>query len=133
MRQWSGFALRSLIMIAACLAAGVSPAAQSAGGQGAGRPDALVQQVRIALGHSKLEDARRLAEAGTGRGAVSTGSREFAVALIEIFEGKDDAARTRLEPLASANGQSDAALELGLLELRSWPLRRGASAGWIPS
>jgi tetratricopeptide (TPR) repeat protein len=129
MRQWSGFALRSLIMIAACLAAGVSPVAQAAGGQGAGRPDALAQQVRMALGHSKLEDARRLAEAGTGRGAVSTGSREFAVALIEIFEGNDDAAKARLEPLASANGQSDAALELGLLELRHG--RRDAAHRWL--
>jgi tetratricopeptide (TPR) repeat protein len=128
MRQSPGFLLRGLIVVGVCLVAAVSPVAQ-AGGQGAGRPDALAQQVRVALGHSKLDDARRLAAGGTGRGGGSAGSREFALALIDVYEGKDDAAKARLEPLASANGQSDAALELGLLERRHG--RRDAARRWL--
>jgi tetratricopeptide (TPR) repeat protein len=87
--------------------------------------------VRTALGHSKVDDARRLAEgaASGGRGGGPAASREFALALVEIFEGKDDAAKTRLAPLSAANGQSDAALELGLLELRHG--RRDAGRRWL--
>jgi tetratricopeptide (TPR) repeat protein len=129
MRQLSGFVLRSFIAIAACLAAGVSPVAQALGGQAPARPDALLQQVRTALGHSKLDDARRLAEGASGRAGGPAASREFALALIEIFEGKDDAAKARLGPLASAAGQSDAALELGLLELRHG--RSDAAHRWL--
>src|SRR5262249_28275278 len=44
--------------------------------------------------------------------------RDFALALVDIDEGKDDAAKALLTPLAAANGQSDAALELAFLYLR---------------
>jgi hypothetical protein len=74
-----------------------------------------------------LDDARRLAEGATGRAAGAAPSREFALALIEIFEGKDDAAKARLEPRRRRAG--DAALELGLLELRHG--RRDAARRWL--
>jgi tetratricopeptide (TPR) repeat protein len=74
---------------------------------------AQIQQVRVAIGRGKIADARRLADAIPG-----SAGRDLASALVDIFEGKDDAARTKLEPLARVNPVGDAALELGLLELR---------------
>lgn len=74
----------------------------------------VVQQVRTALGHGDVAAARRLAESAAG----PADARELGIALVEIFEGKDDAARTRLKPLADKSPLGDAALELGLLELR---------------
>jgi cellulose synthase operon protein C len=117
------FAIRSLVALSVLAAIGASLGAQSPGGRPAG--DTLVPQVRTALGHGKIDDARRLVESSSGAAA----SREFATALIEIFEGKDDAAKVRLTPLAMAQGQSDAALELGLLELRHG--RRDAAHHWL--
>ena len=90
----------------------------SVGAQGPGRgttqsESAQIQQVRVALGHGQVADARRLAEmVGTAAG------KDLASALVDLFEGKDDAARTKLEPLARVNAGGDAALELGLLEMR---------------
>ena len=74
---------------------------------------AQIQQVRIAIGHGDLTQARRLADAIPG-----AAGKDLATALIDIFEGKDEQARPKLEPLARVNPVGDAALELGLLELR---------------
>src|SRR5688500_16919373 len=96
------------------LSAALLVAAVTAGAQGT-RPAAqtLAQQVTTALGRRSVEDARRLVESASGPAA----QRELAAALLDIFEGRVDQARTRLEPMASASPGGDAALELGLLEL----------------
>jgi tetratricopeptide (TPR) repeat protein len=81
---------------------------------------AQVQRVRVAIGHGSVPEARRLAE------AIPAGAgRDLGSALVDIFEGKDDAARAKLEPLANVNRLGDAALELGLLELRHGQRRQG--------
>jgi tetratricopeptide (TPR) repeat protein len=74
---------------------------------------AQIQQVRVALGHGQLAEARRLAGAIPG-----AAGRDLGTALVDVFEGKDDDARPKLEPLARVNIVGDAALELGLLEIR---------------
>jgi len=88
--------------------------AQTTGGRGAVATEAAqIQQVRVAMGHGQVDEARRLA------GALPTAAgRDFGSALIDIFEGRDEQARAKLEPLARVNVVGDAALELGLLELR---------------
>jgi tetratricopeptide (TPR) repeat protein len=81
---------------------------------------AQVQRVRVAIGHGNVAEARRLAE------AIPAGAgRDLGSALVDIFEGKDEAARPKLEPLANVNRLGDAALELGLLELRHGQRRQG--------
>jgi tetratricopeptide (TPR) repeat protein len=86
--------------------------AQTQPGRGAGRA-AVADQVRVALGRGQVSDARKLAEA-----APSGADGDFARALVHIFEGRDDAAKATLEPLAKARPLGDAAVELGLLDLR---------------
>ena len=82
---------------------------------------AQVQRVRVAIGHGNIPEARKLAE------AIPAGAgRDLGSALVDIFEGKDDAARAKLEPLAQVNRGGDAALELGLLELRHGQRAEGA-------
>ncbi|MEZ5318637.1 MAG: peptidase MA family metallohydrolase [Vicinamibacterales bacterium] len=71
-----------------------------------------VLAVRQALGHGDVSAARQAAEAATGDG------RELSTALVELFVGQDDAARARLAPLAERQPLGEAALELGLLDLR---------------
>lgn len=95
--------------------------AQAGPGRGAQVSEAAqVQRVRVAIGHGNIPEARRLAE------AIPAGAgRELGSALVDIFEGKDDAARPKLEPLANVNRLGDAALELGLLELRHGQRRQG--------
>jgi tetratricopeptide (TPR) repeat protein len=44
---------------------------------------------------------------------------------VDLFEGKDDAARAKLEPLTRVNAGGDAALELGLLEMRRGQRQQG--------
>lgn len=90
----------------------------SVGAQSPGRgttqsESAQIQQVRVALGHGQVAEARRLAEA-----VGSAAGKDLASALVDLFEGKDDSARAKLEPLARVNAGGDAALELGLLEMR---------------
>ena len=81
---------------------------------------AQVQRVRVAIGHGNVPEARRLAD------AIPAGAgRDLGSALVDIFEGKDEAARPKLEPLANVNRLGDAALELGLLELRHGQRRQG--------
>jgi tetratricopeptide (TPR) repeat protein len=79
--------------------------------RGAGPPGVLAQ-IRTALGHGDVTSARRLAANAAGA------DHEFGLALVEIFAGQDEAARARLTPLATASPLGDAALELGLLDLR---------------
>jgi tetratricopeptide (TPR) repeat protein len=95
--------------------------AQAGPGRGTqGSESAQVQRVRVAIGHGNVAEARRLAE------AIPAGAgRDLGSALVDIFEGKDDAARVKLEPLANVNRLGDAALELGLLELRRGQRRQG--------
>jgi tetratricopeptide (TPR) repeat protein len=81
---------------------------------------AQIQQVRVALGHGQVAEARRLAGAISG-----AAGRDLATALVDIFEGKDDEARPKLEPLARVNIVSDASLELGLLEIRHGQREQG--------
>jgi hypothetical protein len=76
--------------------------------------DPLGRQVRVALGHGDPDTAKRLAASQT----ASPASREFALALVEIYQGADDSARKRLEALVAAGGGGEAVLELGLLEIR---------------
>jgi tetratricopeptide (TPR) repeat protein len=75
--------------------------------------DALVRQVRAALGHGDPDEAQRLAGA-----AAASPAREVATALIELYRGADDAAKSRLQALVDKGTRGEAALELGLLELR---------------
>jgi tetratricopeptide (TPR) repeat protein len=113
---------RSTIYRFSTLTAALLLAAVTASAQGT-RPPAqtLPQQVTTALGRGAVDEARRLVQAATGPAA----QRELAAALLDIFEGRFDQARTRLEPLASANPGGDAALELGLLELSRGRRDRG--------
>ena len=76
--------------------------------------DALVRQVRTALGRGRIGDARTIASGTSGTPA----SRQLATALVDIFEGNDAAARPILEQVVQGGAGRDAALELGLLELR---------------
>jgi tetratricopeptide (TPR) repeat protein len=88
---------------------------QAQTGRGAAPGGDLVRTVRTALGHGDLAGARRAAQGGPA-GAAST---ELALALVDLFEGRDAAARARLVPLADRAPTGDAALELGLLDVRT--------------
>jgi Flp pilus assembly protein TadD len=106
--------VRAGLLTAALGLAVVSVQAQL--GRGGGIPNRdLVQVVRTAIGHGDLAGARRAAAGGP----ANTPATELAVALIEIFEGRYDEARTRLTPLAAREPLGEAALELGLLELQT--------------
>jgi len=94
----------------------------SLGAQGTRAPGP-VAEVRQALGHGDLAAARRAAASGTGASAG------LATALVELFTGREDAARERLVPLAQADPRGEAALELGLLELRQG--RRDEAGRWL--
>lgn len=76
--------------------------------------DAHVRQVRALLAHGQVGDARTIASGASGTPA----SREFGTALVEIFEGKEQAARARLEALVQGGAGREVVLELALLELR---------------
>jgi len=121
MRLTTRVALRSACVAVVALLSLASLGAQTPGRQG-GPADSVVQQVRVALGHGKVTEARRLAEGATGAAA----SKDLALALVDIFEGRDEQARARLLPHAAANVRGDAALELALLEMR----RGQRDAGW---
>jgi tetratricopeptide (TPR) repeat protein len=116
MRDASPFTRRAVLPLALVLAglsvgtSGQSPA-----------PAGVVQQVRVALGHGGLTSARAIANGDSGPEAA----RELARALVEVFEGRDDAARTRLQPLAGAAPLGDAAVELGLLDIRRGRIEEG--------
>jgi tetratricopeptide (TPR) repeat protein len=96
-------------------------AVASIGAQGRPSPLDVVQQVRLDLGHGDVEAARRAAYSATGDAAL----RDLAQALVDMFEGKLEEARTKLAPHAQAAPLGDAALELGLLELRTGRVSEG--------
>lgn len=82
-----------------------------------GRPPAgdQLRQVRTALAHGDVVGARVIAQ----RGEETDPTRSVSLALIDMFEGRDAEARTRLAALADREPLGDAALELGLLDLRT--------------
>lgn len=84
---------------------GIGPLAVSRG---------LTSDVRAALGHGAPADASRLIAASSEPAT----SKEFATALVEIYQGKDDAAQPRLAKLAATTPAGDAALELAMLDWR---------------
>jgi tetratricopeptide (TPR) repeat protein len=91
-----------------------TPKPSPAAGRGSAPTEAAqIQAVRVALGHGQVADARKLATL-----PPTTAGQNLASALVDIFEGKDEDARTKLAPLASVNPVGDGALELGLLEIR---------------
>ena len=105
----------SLATLAAQGGAKPTPVPTQTPGRGAGAASeaAQIQAVRLAIGRGQLDEARKLAQA-----PPTAAGRDMATALIDIFEGKDEDARGKLTPLAQVNPFGDAALELGLLELR---------------
>ncbi len=105
-------------VLAMCLAA----APMSTGLQ-SGRAAGPVAAVRAALAQGDLPAARSAAAAATGAEA------ELGSALVDLFVGRESQARERLMPLARANPLGEAALELGLLELRQG--NRAESARWL--
>ncbi len=108
---------RTSRLLAVALAIGLSAASAATGlaqGRAATAPDATIRNVRTALGHGAVDEARRLAAAGT-----TTPTRELGQALVEMFEGRSDAARTRLQALVDSGATGDPVLELGLLDMRT--------------
>src|SRR6187455_3361150 len=105
------------------LPAALALAVVSVGAQGRGPAPAALgvpTQVRIALGHGDLTEARRLAQASTDESV-----RGLGLALVDLFEGKDADARTKLTPIADRSPLGDAALELGLLDMRTGHIAEG--------
>lgn len=101
----------STLLLVAGVAVGL--AAQAGPGRGSSE-SAIIRQVRVALGHGQVEEARRIA--GT---APTAAGKDLGSALVDLFEGRDAEARAKLEPLARVTPTGEAALELGLLELRT--------------
>ena len=98
-----------------CLASGPMAAPWSQAAQEeAPTAETMVRHVRRALGRGNLDRARAIATTVTAPADAKT----VALALIEVFEGKDAAARTRLTPLVDAGDMGDALLELGLIDIR---------------
>lgn len=108
----SSVSLRNGALLVALAIAPALLQAQS-GGRASGSADTLVRQVRVALGHGAVSVAQRAVTA-----APAGPSRELATALIEVYQGAEDAARQRLQTLVNAGTRGEAALELGLIELR---------------
>lgn len=113
MRTHAHPAVRLALLLAA-LGLTTAPIAAGQRGRSQAAPDTLVRQVRTALGHGSPDEAQHIVDAARGPAA----SRELAAALVEVFRGQDDQARAKLEPLVRENPNGEAALELGLLELR---------------
>lgn len=106
---------RASLLLTAALSASLLAQQTPAPGRGNVTQDTLIPQVRTALGRGRVPDAKRAVETST----AAPIAKEFATALIEIFEGKDDAARTRLQPLADRGNNPDATLELALILMRT--------------
>ena len=106
-RQWL---LMSIALLCLVSATGAAPWQQ----EEPPTAETLVRHVRRALGRGQLERARTLASATTAPPEVKATS----LALIDLYEGKDAQARTRLTPIADAGEMGDALLELGLLDMR---------------
>jgi tetratricopeptide (TPR) repeat protein len=110
-KQTMRIAITRSVMFPIALALAVA----SMGAQG--RPPAgdQARQVRTALAHGDLTGARVIAQRGTDGDPV----RAVALALIDMFEGRDADAYARLQPVADRQPLGEAALELGLLEVRT--------------
>jgi tetratricopeptide (TPR) repeat protein len=103
---------RTLTVVAVVLLAGSVRADQGAATLAA--PSGLVADVRAALAHGAVPDAQRL----VGASRESAAAKEFATALVEMYQGKDDEATPRLAKLAEAAPIGDAALEVALADRR---------------
>jgi tetratricopeptide (TPR) repeat protein len=97
------------------LCAAVALAVTTVGAQGRGAASDVVRQTRTALAHGDVTAATRVAETAT----TDPAARATALALVDIFQGRDDAAREKLTPIAARQPLGEAALELGLLEIRT--------------
>ena len=99
----------------ALLSCALASAVVSVNAQGRGVQVAdLIRQTRTAIGHGDIPSARQIAE--TGKADQPT--RDLAAALVDIAEGKFESARVKLTPLAVQTPLGEAALELGLVEIR---------------
>jgi tetratricopeptide (TPR) repeat protein len=107
--------IRASLLFAAVALVAAPPYQAQTPGKGPATQDLLISQVRTALGRGRAADARSAVETATAPPIA----KEFATALIEIFEGKDDAARARLQPLADRGNNPDATLELALIHMRT--------------
>jgi tetratricopeptide (TPR) repeat protein len=100
---------------ASLLTAALGLAVVSVGAQGrAANPADVFRHVRAALAHGDVSAARRLSE-----DATDPAHRGVALAMVEMFEGRNAEARERLLPLAAAAPLGEASLELGLLDIRT--------------
>jgi tetratricopeptide (TPR) repeat protein len=106
---------RSVITRAVMLPLAVVLAVVSVGAQGRPVSGDPVRLVRTALAHGDLAGARAIAARGAGDAAANA----VAMALVDMFEGRDAEARTRLLPIADRQPLGEAAVELGLLDLRT--------------
>lgn len=97
-----------------CLVSGPMATPWAQGAEAAPNADTLVRHVRRALGRGAVDRARTLATSVTAPAEIAAVS----LALVELFEGKNNDARARLTPLAEAGDSADAVLELGLLDIR---------------
>jgi tetratricopeptide (TPR) repeat protein len=99
---------RACIAWVLLLAAGTVPSAQ----QGGGKPAALTPSpASRALNAGQFEEVERLLKSATDPASIALRARA------QIAQGRYQEAQTLLTPVASAQPDSDAALELGLLEL----------------
>jgi cellulose synthase operon protein C len=103
---------RALTVVAVVLLVGSARADQGATTLAA--PSGLVVDVRSALAHGSSNEAQRLVDSSREPAAA----KELATALVETYQGKDEAAGPRLTKLAGAAPIGDAALELALLDMR---------------
>ena len=98
------------LVLTCVLVAGALPVS----GQSRGPSSSMLTQVRAALGRGNVESAKHALAAPT----PNQPGRELAAALIDLYEGRDEDAKAKLAPLAAADPRGEAALELGLLDLR---------------
>ena len=96
------------------LALGLAVVSMGAQGRGGGAGDAI-RQVRTALAHGDLLGARVIADAAPSESVPGVVAR----ALVDMHVGRDADARAKLTPVANRLPLSEAALELGLLNIRT--------------
>src|SRR5687767_8874782 len=106
---------RSVITRAVMLPLAVVLAVVSVGAQGRPATGDPIRLVRAALAHGDLTGARAIADRAAGDAAANA----VALALVDMFQGRDAEARTRLLPIADRQPLGEAAVELGLLDLRT--------------
>ena len=107
--------MKDVVTRALSLSLALGLAVLSMGAQGRGTVADPVRQVRTALAHGDLTGARVIADGAAGDEA----QRAVARALIDLHVGRDQDARQKLLPVANRLPFSEAALELGLLNLRA--------------